>query len=50
MRIGLFQDWKRLEPDIVRRLFKCPAEVETRRICVESGLLAGERCPVTAEG
>ena len=30
VRIGLFQDWKRLEPDIVSRLFKCPAEVETR--------------------
>ena len=27
-----------------------PAEVESRRICTESGLLAGERCPVTAEG
>ncbi len=30
VRIGLFQDWKGLDPDVVRRLFKCPSEVEKR--------------------
>lgn len=30
MRIGLFQDWKGLDLDVVRRLFKCPSEVEER--------------------
>lgn len=30
VRIGLFQDWRLLKPEVVRGLFKCPQEVEGR--------------------